>query len=95
MQIRPIGACTRRKFIVALLYAIFVWLIFFKLRWLPSYRFYRAWPQLKSPMRYICEIFGAPRFSSFSTQSTQRGHRPVASDVGRYHFLLAVRSQSC
>jgi hypothetical protein len=25
--------------------------------------------RLKSPMRYICEIFGAPRFSSFSTQS--------------------------
>ena len=33
-------------------------------RW-PSYRFYRAWQQLKSPMRYICEIFGSPRFSSF------------------------------
>ena len=36
-------------------------------RW-PSYRFYRALQRLKSPMRYICEIFGAPRFSSFSTQ---------------------------
>jgi hypothetical protein len=23
---------------------------------------------LKSPVRYVCEIFGAPRFSSFSTQ---------------------------
>jgi hypothetical protein len=25
-------------------------------------------------MVYICEIFGAPRFSSFSTQSAQSGH---------------------
>jgi hypothetical protein len=25
--------------------------------------------QLKSPTHYICEIFGAPRFSSFSKQS--------------------------
>jgi len=41
-------------------------------RW-PSYRFYRAWEQLKSPMRYICEIFGSPRFWSFSTQSAQSG----------------------
>ena len=36
-------------------------------RW-PSYRFYRALQRLKSPMRNICEIFGAQRFSSFSTQ---------------------------
>ena len=42
-------------------------------RW-PSYRFYRALQRLKSPMRYICEIFGAPRFSSFSTQSARSGH---------------------
>jgi hypothetical protein len=42
-------------------------------RW-PSYRFYRALQRLKSPMRYICEIFGAPRFSSFSTQSALSGH---------------------
>jgi hypothetical protein len=41
-------------------------------RW-RSYRFYRALQRLKSPMRYICEIFGAPRFSSFSTQSAQSG----------------------
>jgi len=41
-------------------------------RWL-SYRFYRALQRLKSPMRYICEIFGAPRFSSFSTQSVIYG----------------------
>ena len=37
-------------------------------RW-RSYRFYRALQRLKSPIRCICEIFGAPRFSSFSTQS--------------------------
>ena len=37
-------------------------------RW-PSYRFYSALQRLKSPTRYICEIFGAPQFSSFSTQS--------------------------
>ena len=41
-------------------------------RW-PSYRFYRALQRLKSPMRYVCEIFGAPRFSSFSTQSALFG----------------------
>jgi hypothetical protein len=44
-------------------------------RW-RSYRFYRALRRLKSPMRYICEIFGAPRFSSFSTQSVKS--RPKA-----------------
>ena len=33
-------------------------------RW-RSYRFYRALQRLKSPMRYICEIFGAPRFRVF------------------------------
>jgi hypothetical protein len=40
---------------------------------LHSYRFYRALQRQKSPMRYICEIFGAPRFSSFSTQSSLSG----------------------
>jgi hypothetical protein len=39
-------------------------------RW-RSYRFYKALQRLKSPMRYICEIFGALRFSSFSTQSVK------------------------
>ena len=39
-------------------------------RW-RSHRFYRALQWLKSPMRYVCEIFGAPRFSSFSTQSAR------------------------
>ena len=38
-------------------------------RW-PSYQFYSALQRQKSPMRYICEIFGALRFSSFSTQSS-------------------------
>jgi len=42
-------------------------------RW-PSYWFYRALQRLKSAMRYICETFGAPRLSSFSTQSAQCGH---------------------
>ena len=55
-------------------------------RW-RSYRFYRALQRLKSPMRYICEIFGAPRFSSFSTQSAMSGrsiidtHRPILHSV--------------
>jgi hypothetical protein len=43
-------------------------------RW-RSYRFYKALQRLKSPMCDICEIFGAPRFSSFSTQSAHIGHR--------------------
>jgi hypothetical protein len=42
-------------------------------RW-RSYRFYKALQRLKSPMRDICEIFGAPRFSSFSTQSAPLRH---------------------
>jgi hypothetical protein len=29
-------------------------------------------------MRYICEIFGVPRFSSFSTQSAQNGHAAMS-----------------
>jgi hypothetical protein len=37
----------------------------------PSYRFYSALQRQKSPMRYICEIFGAPRIRSFSTQSVK------------------------
>jgi hypothetical protein len=41
-------------------------------RW-RSHRFYSALQRLKSPMRYICEIFRAPRFSSFSTQSARSG----------------------
>jgi len=46
---------------------------------LPSYRFYSALQRQKSPMRCICEIFGAPRISSFSTQSAQNGHAVVTS----------------
>ena len=49
-------------------------------RW-RSYQFYRALQWLKSPMRYVCEIFGAPRFSSFSTQSARNGHGAI-SDLG-------------
>jgi hypothetical protein len=33
----------------------------------------------KSPMRDICEIFGAPRLSNFSTQLAQSGHSSAAS----------------
>jgi len=46
-------------------------------RW-RSYRFYGALQRLKSPMRYIREIFGAPRFSSFSTQSALIGHAAMS-----------------
>ena len=35
-------------------------------RW-PSYQFSGALQRLKSPTRFICEIFAASRFSSFST----------------------------
>jgi hypothetical protein len=58
-------------------------------RW-PSYRFYRALQRLKSPTRYICEIFGAPRFSSFSTQSAMNGHAHTemkTSPAGAYYGL--------
>ena len=48
-------------------------------RW-RSYQFYRALQRLKSLMRYICEIFGAPRFSSFSTLSAQSG-RSVSAEL--------------
>jgi hypothetical protein len=40
-------------------------------RW-PSHRFYRALQRLKSSIRYIFEIFGVSRFSSFSTQSSEK-----------------------
>ena len=60
-------------------------------RW-RSYRFYRALQQLKSPMRYICEIFGAPRFSSFSTQSAQSGR--FASEPEAVALDCALRFES-
>jgi hypothetical protein len=41
-------------------------------------------------MRFICEIFGAPRFSSFSTQSTQSGHAPKTDQL----LTLAVSSNN-
>jgi hypothetical protein len=72
-------------------------------RW-PSYRFYRALQRLKSPMRYVCEIFGTPRFSSFSTQSTQGGHlvsaglRPTIllyEHVGRAHVSFRAICDVC
>ena len=47
-------------------------------RW-PSYRFYRALQRLKSPMRYICEIFGARQFSTFSTW----GNSGIEPDKGK------------
>jgi putative ABC transport system substrate-binding protein len=51
----------------------------------PSYRVYSALQRKKSPMRYICEIFGVPRFRSVSTQSAQSGHpRNVAAGSARF-----------
>jgi hypothetical protein len=46
-------------------------------RW-SSYRFYKALQRLKSPTCDICEIFGAPRFRGFSTQSANSGHSITA-----------------
>ena len=45
-------------------------------RW-RSYRFYRALQRLKSPTCDICEIFEAPRFRSFSTQSAMKRREQV------------------
>jgi hypothetical protein len=58
-------------------------------RW-RSHRFYRALHRLKPPMRYICEIFGAPRFSSFSTQSALFGHGPM-SDLSPLSSRSVIR----
>ena len=46
-------------------------------RW-RSYQFYRALQRLKSPMRYICEIFGASHFRVFQHN---RGHSGTQSDI--------------
>jgi hypothetical protein len=46
----------------------------------PSYRLYSRLQRQKSPMRHICEIFGTPRFRSFSTQPAQSG-RSYANKV--------------
>jgi hypothetical protein len=54
-------------------------------RW-RSHRFYRALQRLKPPMRYICGIFGAPPFSSFSTQSAQSGRSYAESKTSRMRF---------
>jgi hypothetical protein len=53
-------------------------------RW-PAYRFYRALQRLKSPMRYICEIFGAQRFSIFF--NTTRQERPFPDSLLSIHAL--------
>jgi hypothetical protein len=58
---------------------------------LSSYRFYRALQRLKSPMRYICEIFGARRFSSFSTQSARSG-RMRRSIKKRHSFTCSAQA---
>ena len=57
-------------------------------RWC-SYRFYRALQRLKSPMRYIWEIFGAPQFSGFSTQSARSRLLPFDHLIGAGEFIQA------
>ena len=57
-------------------------------RW-RSYRFYRALQRLKSPTHDICEIFGAPRFSSFSTQSARSRLLPFDHLIGAGEFIQA------
>jgi len=47
-----------------------------------SYRFYRALQRLKSPKCIICEIFEAPRFFEFSTQSANSGPHPNSVGQG-------------
>ena len=63
-------------------------------RW-HSYRFLRAMQRLKSPKRYVCEIFGAPRLSSFSTQSATFGSwrtaRPPRGRAPRSHLCWRLR----
>jgi hypothetical protein len=56
-------------------------------RW-PSYRFYSALQRLKSPMRDICEIFGARRFSTFSTISAISRHLPPTQSALVSHDVL-------
>ena len=55
-------------------------------RW-PSYRFYRASQRRKFPMRYICEIFGAPDFRLFQHNLLQAGSRSAASSISVHHFV--------
>jgi hypothetical protein len=63
-----------------------------------SYRFYRALQRLRSLMRYICEIFGVPRFTSFSTQSANLGNSSAgylhAVDVNRSDMFHVATSSS-
>ena len=44
-------------------------------RW-PSYRFYSASQRQKSPMRYICEIFGARDFRVFQHNPPEAAVHP-------------------
>ena len=62
-------------------------------RW-RSHRFYRALQRLKPPMRYICGIFQAPRFSSFSTQSVQSGRALVYPRTHRAVSKLGIQNHS-
>ncbi len=52
-------------------------------RWRP-YRFYRTLQRLKSPMRYICEIFGARDFRVFQHNRRKAviAKKPVDSPAG-------------
>jgi len=49
-----------------------------------SYRFYRALQRLKSPKCIICEIFEAPRFSSFQ-------HNLPTADLTQILLAKALR----
>jgi hypothetical protein len=55
-------------------------------RW-RSHRFYRALQRLKSPMRYICEIFGAPHFRVFQ-------HNRHKADVQKANPDVCFRGDS-
>ena len=66
-------------------------------RW-RSYRFYRALQRLKSPIRYICEIFGAPRFRVFQhylPEAVIRSHRPHSAGglFGQPRFPKTLNKQ--
>jgi hypothetical protein len=62
-------------------------------RSLARYRFYRALQWLKSPMRYICEIFGVPRFSSFSTQSARSGLMHRSKQLKLFDHVVGAGEQ--
>jgi hypothetical protein len=63
-------------------------------RW-RSYRFYEALQRLKSPACDICEIIGAPRFRSFSTQSAKRTFtEKLTSEKRQQEILLGCREDA-